>query len=78
VKRLGNVGRVQTRAAARIPDLDGLVLGRRRQPRRVVREGHRGDITARALERLQARAPAERCLLAPRAGIAFSLHSALD
>jgi len=49
--------RLQARAAAGIPDLDGPVPGRRRQPGRVVREGHRGDIIAMALERLQARAP---------------------
>ena len=50
--------RLQARAAAGVPDLDGAVVGRRRQPRRVVREGHGMDTTAMALERLQARAPA--------------------
>src|SRR3954471_4526347 len=50
--------RLQTRAAARIPYLDGPVPARRCQPRRVVREGHGGDITAMALERLQTRAAA--------------------
>jgi hypothetical protein len=49
--------RLQTRAGACIPHLDGLVAGRRRQPGRVVREGHRADSTAMALERLQTRAP---------------------
>ena len=33
-------------------------MGRRRQPLRVVREGHRADPTAMALERLQARTAA--------------------
>jgi len=32
--------RLQARAAVSIPDLDGLVMRRRRQPCRVVREGH--------------------------------------
>jgi len=50
--------RLQARAAACIPDLDRAVVRCRSQPRRVVREGHRGDITAMALERLQARAAA--------------------
>ena len=50
--------RLQARAAAGVPDLDGVVAGRRRQPGRVVREGHRPDKTAMALERLQARTPA--------------------
>jgi hypothetical protein len=50
--------RLQARAAAGVPDLDGPVVGRRRQPGRVVREGHRPDRTAMALERLQARAAA--------------------
>jgi hypothetical protein len=49
--------RLQARTAAGIPDVDGAVSGRRRQPGRVVREGHRADWTAMALERLQARAP---------------------
>ena len=31
---------LQARAAVSIPDLDGLVMRRRRQPCRVVREGH--------------------------------------
>jgi len=48
---------LQARAATRIPDLDGAVARRRRQPGGVVREGHRADITDMALERLQARAP---------------------
>jgi hypothetical protein len=50
--------RLQARAAARVPDLDGPVPGRRRQPGRVVREGYRPDKMAMALERLQARAAA--------------------
>jgi hypothetical protein len=50
--------RLQARTAARIPDLDGPVPRRRRQPRRVVREDHGADPTAMALERLQARAAA--------------------
>jgi hypothetical protein len=57
-ENFADIERVQTRAAARIPHLDGLVVGRRGQPGRVVREGHRGDITAMALERLQTRAAA--------------------
>jgi hypothetical protein len=48
--------RLQARAAGRVPDLDSAVPRRGRQPGRVVREGHRGDLTAMALERLQARA----------------------
>jgi hypothetical protein len=32
--------RLQARAAVSILDLDSPVVGRRRQPRRVVREGH--------------------------------------
>jgi hypothetical protein len=48
--------RLQARAAVRIPDLDGIVPQRRRQLRRVVREGYRVDTIAMALERLQARA----------------------
>jgi hypothetical protein len=32
--------RLEARAAAGVPDLDGAVVGRRRQPGRVVREGH--------------------------------------
>ena len=39
-ENFADVERVHTRAGARIPDLDGLVVGRRGQPRRVVREGH--------------------------------------
>ena len=31
---------LQACAAAGVPDLDGAVVGRRRQPGRVVREGH--------------------------------------
>jgi len=31
---------LQARAAVSIPDLDGLVVRRRRQPRQVMREGH--------------------------------------
>jgi hypothetical protein len=49
--------RLQARAAMSILDLDGPVVRRRRQPRRVVREGYGGDIVAIALERLQACAP---------------------
>ena len=49
--------RLQARAAVSIPDLDGAVARRRRQPGRVVREGHGRDPTAMALERLQACAP---------------------
>jgi hypothetical protein len=49
--------RLQARTAAGIPDPNGPVVGRRRQPHGVVREGHRVDIIATALERLQARAP---------------------
>ena len=49
--------RLQARAAAGVPDLDGPVVGRLRQPGRVVREGHRVDPIAMALERLQARTP---------------------
>jgi hypothetical protein len=48
---------LQACAAVSIPDLDGPVIRRRRQPCRVVREGHGLDTTAMALERLQARAP---------------------
>ena len=48
---------LQARAAAGVPDLDGAVAGRRRQPGRVVREGHGQDLIAMALERLQARTP---------------------
>ena len=44
--------RLHTRAAARIPDLGGLVPRRRRQPGRVVREDHPVDPTAMALEHL--------------------------
>jgi hypothetical protein len=52
--------RLQARAAAGIPDLDGAVAGRRRRRQlfRVVREGHRVDQIAMALKRLQARAAA--------------------
>jgi hypothetical protein len=50
--------RLQARTAASIPDPNGAVVGRRRQPRRVVREGYRADPTAMALERLQARTAA--------------------
>jgi hypothetical protein len=50
--------RLQARAAAGVPDLDGAVEGRRRQPHRVVREGHRGDPTAMALKRMHTRAAA--------------------
>jgi hypothetical protein len=32
--------RLKARAAARIPDLDGAIVGRRGQPGRVVREGY--------------------------------------
>jgi hypothetical protein len=49
--------RLQARAAAGVPDLDGVVVGRRRQPSRVVQEGHGVDLIPMALERLQARAP---------------------
>jgi hypothetical protein len=49
--------RLQARAAAGVPDLDGAVPGRRRQPGRVVREGHGADPAAMPLERLQARDP---------------------
>jgi hypothetical protein len=51
--------RLQARAAAGVPDLDGPVVRRRRQPGRVVREGHGVDRTAMALERLHARAAAD-------------------
>jgi hypothetical protein len=57
-ENFADVERVQTRASARIPHLDGPVPGRRGQPRRVVREGHRPDYTAMALERVQTRAGA--------------------
>jgi hypothetical protein len=50
--------RLQARAAIRVPDLDGAVVGRRRQLGRVVRAGHRINTTTMALERLQARAAA--------------------
>jgi hypothetical protein len=50
--------RLQARAAAGVPDLDGPVSGRRRQLGGVVREGHRVDRTAMALGRLQACAAA--------------------
>jgi hypothetical protein len=50
--------RLQAHATAGVPDLNGPVVGRRRQPGRVVREGHREDLTAMALKRLQARAAA--------------------
>jgi hypothetical protein len=49
--------RLQARTAAGIPDPNGAVVGRRRQPRQVVREGHRHDRIAMALKRLQTRAP---------------------
>jgi hypothetical protein len=49
--------RLQARAAAGVPDLDGAIVRRRRQPGRVVREGHRLDDIAMALECLQTRAP---------------------
>ena len=32
--------RLQALAAARVPDLDRLIIGRRREPGRVVGEGH--------------------------------------
>src|SRR5438270_302320 len=41
-------------AAARVPCLDRPVVRRRRQPRRIVGEGHRPDHIAMALERLEA------------------------
>ena len=44
--------RLQARAAAGVPDLDGHIVGRRRQPGRVVREGHGVDRIAMSLERL--------------------------
>jgi hypothetical protein len=50
--------RLQASAAAGVPDLQGAVPGRRRQPRRVMREGHQADITAMAFECLQAHAAA--------------------
>jgi hypothetical protein len=50
--------RLQTRTAAGVPDLDGAVPGPRRQPGRVMREGHRLDTIAMALECLQARTAA--------------------
>jgi hypothetical protein len=50
--------RLQAHAAAGVPDLDGSVARRRRQPGRIVRESHRHDRTAMALERLQAHAAA--------------------
>ena len=50
--------RLQARAAVSIPDLDGAVVRRRRQPGRVVREGYGPDPIAMALERLQTRTPA--------------------
>jgi hypothetical protein len=50
--------RLQACTAAGIPDPNGVVVGRRRQPRRVVREGHRVNKIAMALKRLQARAAA--------------------
>jgi hypothetical protein len=55
---LARTERLQARAAAGIPDLDRLVPRCRRQPGRVVREGHGVDNVSMALERLQARAPA--------------------
>jgi len=51
--------RLQARATADIPDLDRVVERRRRQLRRIVREGYRVNRTAMALERLQARAAAD-------------------
>jgi hypothetical protein len=53
-----NTKRLQAGAAARIPDLNRLVGRRRREPCRVVREGHGPDLTAMPLERRQAGAAA--------------------
>ena len=50
--------RLQTRATARIPDLDSPIIRYRHQPRRVVREGHCVDVIAMALEHLETRAAA--------------------
>ena len=51
---MANAERLQALAAVCVLDLDRAVIRRRRQPRRVVGEGHRVDGTAVALERLQA------------------------
>jgi hypothetical protein len=40
MKTPANVEGLQARAAAHIPELDSPVVGRRRQPGRVVREGY--------------------------------------
>ena len=42
--------RLQARAAAGVPDLDGAVVRPRRQPGRVVREGHRVDAIVSSVE----------------------------
>ena len=57
VESSASVERLQTRAAARIPHLDGPVVRRQRQPGRVVREGHQANPITMALERLQTRTP---------------------
>jgi hypothetical protein len=46
--------RLQALVTARIPDLDRVIVRRRREPCRVVREGDRADSMTMVLERLQA------------------------
>ena len=50
--------RLEAVAAARIPDPDRSIERRRREPGRVVREGHRLDGAAMPLKRLEAVATA--------------------
>ena len=54
---LANMKRLQALAAAGIPDLDRVIVRRRREPARVAREGYGRNSTAVALERLQASTP---------------------
>jgi hypothetical protein len=58
VERLANTEHLQAHAAAGVPDLDGPVARRRREPPRVGRECDRADRVTVALERLKARAAA--------------------
>jgi len=48
---------LETLSAVRVPDLDRLIVRRRREPGRVVGEDHRVDETAVALECQETRAP---------------------
>jgi len=50
--------RLQAHAAAGVPDLNHIIARRRRQLRRIVREGYREDPMAMAFKRLQAHATA--------------------